>query len=191
MAWRLAESLKKLREQINSAYPNRDRSSDGSIGDAKHSSRKSDHNPNQAGVVCAVDIDEDLSPSNTVAGIVAQIQMSRDDRVNYIIYEGQITVKGDITRWKKYTGVNPHKHHAHISVKQDARFYDNTRQWQIAGAIPPDPSTSITAPVTINVAAGDSLWGIASKHRTSVAEIKRLNGLTSDTIHTGQTLIIR
>ena len=55
----------------------------------------------------------------------------------------------------------------------------------------PDPSNSITAPVTIEVAAGESLWGIASKHRTSVAELKRLNGLTSDTIQTGQTLIIR
>ncbi len=137
MSWRLAESLKKLREQINSAYPNRDRSSDGSIGDAKHSSRKSDHNPNAAGVVCAIDIDEDLSPSNTVAGIVAQIQMSRDPRVKYIIYEGQITVKGDITRWKKYAGPNPHKHHAHISV--NAHNADDRSEWNIAGVIPFEP----------------------------------------------------
>lgn len=55
----------------------------------------------------------------------------------------------------------------------------------------PDSPASITAPVTITVAEGESLWGIASKHRTSVAELKRLNGLTSDTIQTGQTLIIR
>jgi len=55
----------------------------------------------------------------------------------------------------------------------------------------PDPSNSITAPVTIEVSAGQTLWGIASLHRTSVAELKRPNGLTSDAIATGQTLIIR
>ena len=136
--WTLAPALQQLREQINAAFPSRDRSSDGSIGDTRHSSRKSDHNPNAAGVVCAIDIDEDLSPSNTVAGIVAQIQMSRDSRVAYLIYEGQTTVKGDITRWKDYHGVNPHKHHAHISVKQDAKLYNDRRPWQIAGAITPD-----------------------------------------------------
>lgn len=142
--WTLAPALQQLREQINAAFPNRDRSSDGSIGDTRHSARKSDHNPNAAGVVCAIDIDEDLSPSNTVAGIVAQIQMSRDSRVAYIIYEGQITVKGDITRWKDYHGVNPHKHHAHISVKQDAKLYNDRRPWQIAGAILSEPGAIAT-----------------------------------------------
>lgn len=133
MGWRLAESLKKLREQINQAYPNRDRASDGSIGNAEHSSRKSDHNPNGAGVVCAIDIDEDLSPNNTVQGIVASIQASRDPRVKYIIYEGRITVKGDITKWKPYSGVNPHKHHAHISVQPLVQLYDNKADWNIGG----------------------------------------------------------
>lgn len=132
MGWRLAESLKKLREQINQAYPNRDRASDGSIGNAEHSSRKSDHNPNGAGVVCAIDIDEDLSPNNTVQGIVASIQASRDPRVKYIIYEGRITVKGDITKWKPYSGVNPHKHHAHISVQPLVQLYDNKADWDIS-----------------------------------------------------------
>lgn len=133
MSWRIAESLKRLREQVNALYPNRDKSSDGSIGDTRHSARKSDHNPNGAGVVCAIDIDEDLSPNNTVAGIVASIQASRDPRVKYIIYEGKITVKGDITKWKPYSGVNPHKHHAHISVKQDAKLYDDRRDWSVGG----------------------------------------------------------
>lgn len=154
MGWRVAESLKKLREQLNTAFPNRDKSSDGSIGDAAHSSRKSDHNPNSAGVVCAIDIDEDLTPSNTVAGIVAQIQMSRDPRVKYIIYEGQITVKGDITRWKPYHGANPHKHHAHISVVGDPELYDDAREWQIAGPLVDDVVT-MTPDVVRDVKLGD------------------------------------
>ena len=154
--WTLAPALQQLREQINAAFPNRDRSSDGSIGDTRHSSRKSDHNPNAAGVVCAIDIDEDLSPSNTVAGIVAQIQMSRDSRVAYIIYEGQITVKGDITRWKDYHGVNPHKHHAHISVKQDAKLYNDRRPWQIAGAITAAPAVAEAESTVRDLKIGDT-----------------------------------
>jgi len=143
--WRLAESLKKLRDQINAAYPNRDRASDGSIGDASHKAKgKSDHNPNGAGVVCAIDIDEDLSPNNTVAGIVASIQASRDPRVKYIIYEGRITVKGDITKWKAYSGPNPHKHHAHISVVSDAKLYDSRKDWSIGGITSATTDTAVT-----------------------------------------------
>lgn len=173
MTWRVAESLKTLRGQINAAYPNRDKTSDGSIGDTAHSARKSDHNPNAAGVVCAIDIDEDLTPSNTVAGIVAQIQMSRDPRVKYIIYEGQITVKGDITQWKPYHGVNPHRHHAHISVVGDARLYDDPSPWHIAGPLVDDVVTM--EPETVrDVKLGDK--------GTDVKAIQEKLGVSADGI---------
>jgi len=58
-------------------------------------------------------------------------------------------------------------------------------------ATTPADANEIAARVTVTVEAGDSLWGIASRHGTSVAEIKRLNNLTSDTIVTGQELAIR
>ncbi len=46
------------------------------------------------------------------------------------------------------------------------------------------------AQVTINyrVKSGDTLWAIAQRHTTTVATIKALNGLTSNTINVGQTL---
>lgn len=188
MSWRLAESLKKLREQINEAYPNRDKSSDGSIGDTKHSARKSDHNPNAAGVVTAIDIDEDLTPTNTVAGIIAQLQISRDPRIKYIIYEGKITVKGDITKWKPYTGVNPHRHHAHISVSSDLNLYDKRYDWKIAGLL---PVIMEVQGKTHTVVSGDSLWKLASVYQISVSELMHLNGLTSDIIKVGQVLKLR
>ncbi|HKV33547.1 MAG TPA: hypothetical protein VJP89_04485, partial [Pyrinomonadaceae bacterium] len=60
MAWRVAKSLLRLREQINELAPNRSKASDGTIGDAAHASRKSDHNPwvkdGSIGVVTAMDI---------------------------------------------------------------------------------------------------------------------------------------
>lgn len=152
MSWRLAESLKTLRKQINDAFPGRDKASDGSIGDAGHSARKSDHNPNAAGVVCAIDTDEDLAPNiHTIESIVTALRASKDPRIKYIIYEKRITVPGDISRWKPYTGPSPHDHHFHISVNSDPKLYDDPRPWSIGvGATgvsstptPPPPAARI------------------------------------------------
>lgn len=132
MSWRIAKSLDTLRKQINADFPTRDKSSDGTIGDQSHSARKSDHNPNKAGVVCAYDIDEDLNSTTTLQQVVDSICAARDPRVNYIIYEAKITIAGsELQRWKKYTGKNAHKHHAHISVHQDPKLYDSTAPWKI------------------------------------------------------------
>ncbi len=40
------------------------------------------------------------------------------------------------------------------------------------------------------VRAGDSLWLIAQRYRTTVDAVKRLNGLTGDLLHIGQVLLI-
>jgi hypothetical protein len=138
MAWRIAESLKQLRAQINEAYPNRDKSSDGGIGDALHASRNSDHNPwvkdkHGVGVVTAIDIDEDLAGNiHSVEAIVSAIRASKDPRVKYIIYEKRITVAGsNLQKWKAYTGKNPHDKHAHISVNSDPKLYDSVKPWAL------------------------------------------------------------
>jgi hypothetical protein len=137
MSWRIAESLKRLREQINAAFPTRDKTSDGGIGDAAHASRNSDHNPwvsdGKQGVVTAIDIDEDLGVDDfELEDLITAIRKSKDPRVKYIIYEGRITVAGsNLQRWKKYTGKNSHSHHAHISVHSDRKLYDDRSDWYI------------------------------------------------------------
>jgi len=178
-------------EQVNALAPSRDKTSDGWIGDAAHASRASDHNPwvrdGKVGIVTAQDIDEDLNLSGkTLMAIVDAICASRDKRVKYIIYEGRITVKGtNLQQWKKYTGSNAHKHHAHISVFPDKNLYDSVADWDI-DAIPATPNP--VDETNYIVARGDTLWGLSRKFATSVNELKRLNGLVSDVLQIGQQL---
>ena len=144
MAWRLANSLIQLRKQINEAFTERDKSSDGSIGDTRHSARKSDHNPNSAGVVTAIDVDRDFNDGHDGRELVSALVASKDPRVKYIIFERQITMPGDITRWKPYHGSNAHNHHVHISVSATAKLYDDASPWKLnfkakAPLAPPTP----------------------------------------------------
>jgi len=58
---KLCKAGQQLREQFDDTFPDRDRRSDGWIGDARHSSRPSDHNPDPTtAVVRASDTDRDV-----------------------------------------------------------------------------------------------------------------------------------
>ena len=119
---RLSKSAIQLRDQVDSAFPGRDKTSDGWIGDLRHSSRKSDHNPDVQGWVRAVDIDRDLNGKgrkpDVMPDLVDQIRLaakSGEKRIAYIIFAGKIASPRAAWRWRTYDGVNKHDHHAHIS----------------------------------------------------------------------------
>lgn len=194
MSWRIAGSLKTLRDQVNAAWPNRDKRSDGSIGDAKHSSRKSDHNPNEAGVVCALDIDKDLSNTATVETVVNALVASRDPRIKYLIWRGRI-LSSTVSpwTWREYTGTSGHFEHLHISVGPSAALYDDPSPWAIgeAAATESVQGEDLTDRRYYNVQSGDSLWKIAGSFGVSVRTLMDLNGLTSDLIKPGQRLRVR
>jgi len=119
----LCKAGQQLREQFDDTFPDRDRASDGWIADARHvAAGKSDHIPSpDSGTVRAIDIDRDVSGKakpDLMPNIADQIRLcakAGDKRISYIIFNGQIASPRMGWRWRKYSGVNPHNHHCHIS----------------------------------------------------------------------------
>ena len=119
----LSKAAQQLREQFNDTYPDRDRRSDGWIGDPRHASRPSDHNPDpKAGmVVRAIDVDADVYKSgkpDLMPDIADQIRLAAkrgEKRISYIIFNSRIASSRMGWRWRKYKGSNPHVAHCHVS----------------------------------------------------------------------------
>lgn len=131
---RLALSLETLRAQVNALAPKRSKRSDGWVGDAAHSARKSDHNPNAAGVVCALDITHDPEGGMDCHKLAEWLQKGKDPRIAYVIWNGQIMSGSRSARaWvtRPYTGQNPHRTHLHVSVVQEPLLYDDNDPWNI------------------------------------------------------------
>jgi len=138
--WRVARSLLALRDQVNRAAPNRDKESDGTIGDAAHQSRSSDHNPwvtdGGVGVVTGMDITHDPTNDCDAGQLAERLRESRDHRIKYLIWNRRIANHAAIDgaapwEWRPYTGTNPHDHHMHVSVKPEKTEYDSTQPWSI------------------------------------------------------------
>lgn len=138
MAWRVANSLNVLLKQVNDLAPNRDKSSDGSIGDEHHATRSSDHNPwvtdGGIGVVTARDFTNDPAHGMSSQALADALLASKDSRIKYVISNRRIasgTEQGNPAWvWRPYSGMNPHNHHCHISVKPDKAHYDNEEPWR-------------------------------------------------------------
>ena len=125
MTWKLAAAAATLRDQVNKAYPKRDRSSDGTIGDQAHKRRISDHNPDKSGYVMALDLDEDGWPAHTFADqLIEYVRKSGDKRIRNVVYEGRVasgTYAEQLWVWRSAPGLG-HAHHIHISFDQAAKL---------------------------------------------------------------------
>jgi hypothetical protein len=123
----LSKAAKQLREQFDDAYPSRDRTSDGWIGDTRHAARPSDHNPDANGWVRAIDVDRDVSgrsKPDLMPDIADQIRLlcksKKERRIAYIIFDGRIASSKKAWAWRPYEGSNKHNHHCHISFEKEA-----------------------------------------------------------------------
>ena len=128
MSWRVSHAIDSLTREVDSAFPGRSKISDGTIGDAAHASRPSDHNP-EGGIVHARDFTE-WDPNKNIANddvafmLAEFLRAKKDPRTKYVISRGRMfssynTATRKAWEWGPYHGPNGHFHHCHVSVYGD------------------------------------------------------------------------
>lgn len=138
--WRAMASLLTLRDQVNALAPDRDRASDGLVGDAAHMSRDSDHNPHDVegvgrDIVTALDLTHDPAGGFDSYAFAEVLRRNRDPRIKYVISNHRVfTSYTNPSRpawtWREYSGTDPHTGHVHVSVL-DAPISDTRIPWNL------------------------------------------------------------
>lgn len=135
----LTRGLSRLRSAFDVAFPNRDRASDGWIGDAAHASGVSGHNPESSGhaewtdgdskdEVRAIDVDSDLGNPHVSMQMVIDHMRKLPNLTSvlwYMIYDRLIYVTPDFDP-VPYDGPSPHTEHAHFSGARSQSSDENT-----------------------------------------------------------------
>ena len=145
--WVLVPCLARLRADLDRIAPNRDRASDGTIGDRAHQESVSDHNDDEIGrvpirdadtthEVHAFDADTDLRVAGLNMEMVVQFILARcrrgaETRLRYIIYNRRIWEARNGWAQRPYAGANPHTGHAHYSASYATAHEANTASWRL------------------------------------------------------------
>lgn len=128
-SWTAAPAIVALQHTLDVARPGRRaRYPDGTIGDAQHAARDSDHNPDADGLVCAVDVHD--SDELDDGSLYAALKAAGDrNPVKYAINNGRIwsPARGE----HAYSGPSPHRDHCHVSVTQAGKR--RTAAWVLPG----------------------------------------------------------
>ena len=112
IGWHLDPHLNSIVDSVKAAHPGIDI---GTIGDAAHQKRQSDHNPDANGIVHAADFM--IGPHFTASDarkLADQFASSGDPKIKYVIYDHRIWQNGS---WHAYSGSDPHTSHVHLSVR--------------------------------------------------------------------------
>lgn len=170
-SWRIAHSLEKLLTQVNEEFPHRRKDSDGGIGDERHQAeRTSDHNPyivlNGVGIVRAYDFTHTPETGFDSYAFAETLRVEQDHRVRYIISNRRIASGAggpSPWSWRKYNGVNPHDHHAHVSVSESVVLFDDDKPWSLHGLDSQieyhasEASTFVAPPATLRIGSRGEL----------------------------------
>lgn len=141
-SWKLTDGLQNLRAQVNAAFPDRDKTSDGTIGDAAHQAETSDHNADDTPGsrpgwedadhqpdVRAWDMDSDLRAAPATAQqVVDHIRHlpGVSAVLRYMIYNRKIYKASNSWYPETYTGASAHTEHIHFSGQRTEAADDNT-----------------------------------------------------------------
>jgi len=140
--WQLTAGLQNLRNQVNAAFPHRDHTSDGTIGDTAHQAETSGHNPDDTSgsrpewdgdpdstpEVRAWDMDSDLGSGVTAQQLVDHLRAlpGLSSVIRYMIYNRRMYHERDGFAPTPYTGSSPHTEHVHFSGAWSQSADNNT-----------------------------------------------------------------
>jgi hypothetical protein len=139
--WVLTKGLTHFRDSVNRRWPNRDKASDGTIGDLTHQQESSSgHNPDITGnaehkdgdtlnEVRAFDMDTDLQePGCTMQDLVDHLVRLPDiEKVfRYLIFNKKIYRASSGWKAEAYTGPSAHTEHLHVSGAYSQSADNNT-----------------------------------------------------------------
>lgn len=158
MAWYLNRALSNFRAAVNTTYPRRDKTSDGTIGDAAHQATNSDHNQDPDGSVDAWDMDVELNGTGQpYAADVEHLKgvFERHESSRYWIHNGQIATRSNGWRREQYTGTNPHTKHVHWNSRESHE--DSQQPWEVE-----------TMPTPEEIAS--AVWAHQHNHPTRAGE---------------------
>lgn len=146
-SWELVPCGVQLRAEVDALAPNRDKTTDGTIGDRAHQDRVSDHNDDEVGrvpirdadsrhEVHAWDADKDLREFGLtmmmiVLFIVDRCARGLELRLRYVIFDGWIWEASNAWRRRKYTGDNAHTEHAHFSFSYETKLEADRSSWHL------------------------------------------------------------
>jgi hypothetical protein len=147
--WILVPCLVQLRTEFNRIAPDRDKTTDGSIGDTAHAAGgNSDHLPDEEfdalhdhdadskNEVHAIDMDKDLrvpglTMERVVQHLVNRCRAGAERRLTYIIYNRRIWSASRGWVQRTYAGSNPHDKHAHFSASYTTARESDTSSWHL------------------------------------------------------------
>jgi peptidoglycan hydrolase-like protein with peptidoglycan-binding domain len=133
MAAVLTKGLTRVRGEFNEVWPERDKATDGWLGDSSHSGSTSGHNPDRTGraeykdgdsldEVRAIDVDKDLVRGSStdwmelvVQYLVKKARAGGYIPFRYLIYKRRIWARSTGWETRAYTGANDHDEHLHAS----------------------------------------------------------------------------
>lgn len=140
--WILTKGLQNLRGQINDWAPDRDHTSDGTIGDTTHQAETSGHNPDDTPgsrpewngdpdsipEVRAFDCDTDFRNGATAQQLVDHLRAlpGLSSVIRYMIYNRKIYKAANGWKPETYTGASAHTEHIHFTGAYSQASDNNT-----------------------------------------------------------------